>query len=579
MAMVMSIITVKVTALSRKLPVINSLADMQPNHDINRAASVKLLKLVLALHRKELVDIPDAGHTDDILLLLRLANGDAELMAWATGVTGASAKELRVSCVAFVERICFGGDTNPFGVLGLNPWANADAVKEHYRLLIRIFHPDRGQVGNTTAEAYSARINQAYASLKHKVGDGGGNLSERATASYRGQIGIIPRRFLRPVSAQNNGGDSLRWASRLTPAKVLLGMALLAGLIIYLSFPQKMRMPSRTVNVVEKAQSVVLDVDVTSSVDMAMPELQVLPEVVNDQAAELAYISEEKVVPELKAAEVPAQPAMPEKSVKVENTPSLTKHLVNTASVSTVNDKKVPVIAAKPEAKPQAVKTVIAQSSETKLAETKQAAVKPAEAKFIQSKSIETKSIEAKPAKNTEVVQAVAATTPSSVMQATAEAQANKKTNNPVTDSVVAVASEIPVQPRIVTPKSVDVPTDRELHDIVTNFMNHYANGDINAFMQTFDEQVRSDEEGGRSGLYRAYADFFSKTGSRSIVLKDLHWKRQGTVAIAQADYRASIQRNGETQMKINSGTLQIEVVKRGDRALISGFFYQDAQK
>ncbi len=552
---------------------------MPLQQDFNRAAGSRLLKLVLALYRNQLVELPDAGHTDDILLLLRIANGDSELMAWASSATGADAQELRKSCVAFVERICFSGDTNPFNVLGLNPWANADAVREHYRLLIRIFHPDRGQVSNKAAEVYSARINQAYASLKLQVGDGSVNLSEHTQASYRGQSGIIPRKFTRPVTAQNNSGDAMRWASRLTPAKVLFGLAALAGLIVYLSFPQKMRMPSKTVNVVDKAQSAVPHVDIISSVDMAMPDLHALPEVVNDQAAELAYISEEKTVPVLKAIEVPAQPAMPEESARVESTPSLTKPLVNVASVFTVNDKKMPVIAAKPEAKPQAVKTVIAQSSETKFAETKQATVKPAETKFVQSKSIETKSIEAKSAKNTEAVQAVAARAPPSMMQAAPEAQTNKKTNNPVTDSVVAVASEIPVQPRIVTPKPVDVPTDRELHDIVTSFMNHYANGDINAFMQTFDEQVRSDEEGGRPGLYRAYADFFAKTASRSIVLKDLQWEKNGSVAIAHAGYRASVQRNGEMQVKSSSGTLQIEVIKRGGRALISGFFYEDVQK
>jgi hypothetical protein len=525
---------------------------MLPNHDINRAASIKLLWLVLALHRKELVDIPDAGHTDDILLLLRLANGDAELMAWATGVTGASAEELRVSCVAFVERICFGRDTNPFGVLGLNPWANADAVKEHYRLLIRIFHPDRGQVSNTTAEAYSARINQAYATLKHKVGDGGGNLSERATASSRGQTNIIPRRFSRPVSAQNSGGDSLRWASRLTPAKVLLGMALLAGLIIYLSFPQKMRMQSGAQDVVAKPLPTVTAVSYESATQMPVAEVEPLFDVLaNEGSAEaVAQIQDTQVVtPE----PLPPEPLpMVAKSSKAENALSLKTPLVKVAPATTASDKKA---------------TAVDIKLDTKPADTIQVNTKPIETKLVNK---------------TQVIQTavIAAPALSNVIQSSAESHINKKTNVAVADSVkLAEVSEIPVQQKTVTSKPVDMPTDRELHDLIASFMSNYANGDINAFIQAFDEQVRSDEGGGKSGLYNAYADLFAKTTSRSIVLKDLQWKKQGTFAVAFADYRASTLRAGETQVNSSFGTLQIEAVKTGGRVMISGFFYQNAKK
>ncbi|HEY9210541.1 MAG TPA: DnaJ domain-containing protein [Methylotenera sp.] len=520
---------------------------MLPNHDINRAASIKLLWLVLALHRKELVDIPDAGHTDDILLLLRLANGDAELMAWATGVTGASAEELRVSCVAFVERICFGGDTNPFGVLGLNPWANADAVKEHYRLLIRIFHPDRGQVGNATAEAYSARINQAYASLKHKVGDGGGNLSEPATASYRGQTGIIPRRFSRPVSAQNNGGDSLRWASRLTPAKVLLGMALLAGLIIYLSFPQKMRTQSGVQNVVEKPVSTMPALSYTSVTQMPVAEVEPLLDVVAD-AGTVEVVTQVEDTQAVTAEPLP----MVAKSFKAENALSLKTPLVKVTPAAAVGDKKA---------------TAVNIKLDTKSADTKQVNTKPIETKLVNKTQVIQTAVIAAPALSNEI-------------QSSAESHINKKANVSVTDSVKLVeASEIPVQPKTVTPKPVDIPTDRELHDLIASFMINYANGDINAFIQAFDEQVRSDEGGGKSGLYSAYADLFAKTTSRSIVLKDLQWKRQGTFAVAFADYRASTLRAGETQVNSSFGTLQIEAVKTGGRVMISGFFYQNAKK
>lgn len=518
---------------------------MQPDHDFNRVTSVKLLKIVLALYRKELVDIPDAGHTDDILLLLRLANGDGGLIAWATSVTGASAKDIRESCVAFVERTCFSGDTDPFGVLGLNPWADAEAVKEHYRLLIRIFHPDRGQVSNTRAEAYSAIINQAYALLKHKVAHGGGNLSDRASVSQGVRSGIAPHRYIKPVNTQANGGDSLRWASRLTPAKVLCATALLAGLIIYLSFPQKIRKQTLTDNVIEKPQQNLPLHSYPAVSQTSVAEVEPLSDALdNDGAVEVLLPVEgiQTITTEQLPVEVNAAV-----SHKSENLPALKKALINALPASVVGDKKTMADNTKHDTKP-----------------------------------LFAKDVEVKPVNKTKVVQTAVAVVaaPSNVMPDSGELLLSKKLSLPSTEGAKLVeASDVPIQPKTVKSIPVDLLTDRELHNIISSFMSSYANGDVDAFMQIFDEQVSSNEGGGKSGLYRAYEDLFAKTDSRSIVLKDLQWKKQGSFAVAHADYRASTLRAGESQGTTSFGEIQIEVVKTGGRVMISGFFYQDTKK
>ncbi|WP_047549735.1 J domain-containing protein [Methylotenera sp. G11] len=500
---------------------------MSSSQDFNRANGVKLLHLILSLHRKRLVDIPDAGYTDDILLLLRLANGDAELMAWATSSTSAAAEELRVSCVAFIERICFGKDADPFSVLGLNPWANTDAVKEHYRLLIRIFHPDRGQVDGKVAEAYSARINQAYALLKQQVTDSSIDLPKHSNAGYRAQPAVMPRRFAKPVGIENNGSDSLRWASGLTPARVLFGMALLAGLIIYLSFPQKMRMQPWGASTVEEPLAMMPADRFTPGPGVAASEPPPLPdEIVKDIPVEVmpTPVEVEAAAPEQLPVEV--------KPVNLETPPLVKKHMVKAAQATVVAEKKA----------------------------------KPADIKYA----------DAKPDNKAAVVQPVAvAAPPGNSLPSTVVPQVNKK--NALTAPDAARLPEASERAELV--KVADAPTDRELHDLIASFMNNYANGDINAFMQIFDEQVRSDESGGKRGLSSAYADFFAKTASRSIVLKDLQWKKQGALAIAFADYRATTLRTGESKDSTSSGKLQIEVAKTGSRAMISGFFYQEAKK
>lgn len=509
---------------------------MSSNQDFNRANGIKLLQLILALHRRQLVDIPDAGYTDDVLLLLRLANGDSELMAWATRSTGAGAEELRVSCVAFIERICFSKDADPFSVLGLNPWANTDAVKEHYRLLIRIFHPDRGQVDGKVAEAYSARINQAYALLKQQVTDSSINLPKHSNASYRAQPAVVPRRFTKPTAIEGSGSDSLRWASGLTPARVLLGMALLAGLIIYISFPQKMRMQSRDMGTAEEPLAVMSD-------DRFMPaagtvsEPPPLPdEIVKDAPVE--------AVPAAMQAAAPEQLPVEAKPVNLETPPQIKKQMVKAVPATVVREKTV-----------VAEKTVVLEKQ-----------VKPADIKYADTK----------PAVKAAVMQTGVVAAPSAIsLPSPVVAQANKKIVSPAPE----VARLPEASEKVEQVKVADAPTDRELHDLIASFMSHYANGDINAFMQIFDEQVRSDESGGKRGLSSVYADFFAKTASRSIVLKDLQWKRQGSLAVAFADYRATTLRAGESKDSTSSGKLQIEVAKTGSHAMISGFFYQEAKK
>lgn len=528
---------------------------MSSNQDFNRANGIKLLQLILALHRRQLVDIPDAGYTDDVLLLLRLANGDSELMAWATRSTGAGAEELRVSCVAFIERICFSKDADPFSVLGLNPWANTDAVKEHYRLLIRIFHPDRGQVDGKVAEAYSARINQAYALLKQQVTDSSINLPKHSNASYRAQPAVVPRRFTKPTAIEGSGSDSLRWASGLTPARVLFGMALLAGLIIYISFPQKMRMQSSDMSAVGEPLAMMPAGSHTPAAGLAVYEPPPLPdEIVKEPSVEAAAVesapAEAAPVPVAMQVTVPEQLPIEVKPDNSEVLPPIKKQMVKAVPATVAVEKTV--VAEKTVA---LKKTVVLEKQ-----------VKPADIKYADTK----------PAVKAAVMQTGVVAAPSaSSLPSPVVAQANKKIVSPAPE----VARLPEASEKVEQVKVADAPTDRELHDLIASFMSHYANGDINAFMQIFDEQVRSDESGGKRGLSSVYADFFAKTASRSIVLKDLQWKRQGSLAVAFADYRATTLRAGESKDSTSSGKLQIEVAKTGSHAMISGFFYQEAKK
>lgn len=77
--------------------------------------------------------------------------------------------ELHQAALYFVEHVLLGSGSDHYRVLGVARSADADEVREHYRLLVAIFHPDRCSWLAGDREDLTARINVAYRTLKDPV--------------------------------------------------------------------------------------------------------------------------------------------------------------------------------------------------------------------------------------------------------------------------------------------------------------------------------------------------------------------------------------------------------------------------
>ena len=91
-------------------------------------------------------------------LILRIALGHG---------TEPTDPELKRAAAFFVWHIFFRRDATHYDVLGLAPAADADAVREHFRLLMQLIHPDRSDRDGAWAADCAVRVNRAYAILKH----------------------------------------------------------------------------------------------------------------------------------------------------------------------------------------------------------------------------------------------------------------------------------------------------------------------------------------------------------------------------------------------------------------------------
>lgn len=95
--------------------------------------------------------------------LLRLAGGAAP------GEAGAAPHpdELAAAARFFVEQVLLAHDADHYRLLGVNRDADLEQIKEHHRLLMRMFHPDRDNgIEPEVKAAHASRINLAYNALR-----------------------------------------------------------------------------------------------------------------------------------------------------------------------------------------------------------------------------------------------------------------------------------------------------------------------------------------------------------------------------------------------------------------------------
>src|SRR5208282_4768155 len=73
----------------------------------------------------------------------------------------------REAAAEYVRQVFFRPDATPYQTLGLASEATPQAIKEHFRLLMQLVHPDRQGARALWPEAFAAQANRAYGILRH----------------------------------------------------------------------------------------------------------------------------------------------------------------------------------------------------------------------------------------------------------------------------------------------------------------------------------------------------------------------------------------------------------------------------
>lgn len=509
-------------------------------------------ELALAVYRQPALHAEllrgDGPLPSGVAALLRLAGGTEVQELDPALAALAPESELRKAALFFVEEVLFQREATHYRVLGLNQDATADQVKEHHRLLMRLFHPDRSAHSDERREHFATRANLAYNALR----DAGTRARYDETlkpppavrmqtphrAAYRAPV--MPRRHVREPDSY--------WAMQVYPKLmrhlpqwVLAGTALVSVTVVgavYLYNPpinlQNIEPDSTPQNVAARP----------AVMPAAIEEGAALPAADETTQADEAGIQFEHRLADAHqaanattpAAAVPAaQPPVQQPVSK----PTPMAEAVAAAPAPVPRVQRQPAAMPAPAAK---AKSNAAMAVKPALAAAPQGVQKTAPAVAVASPVAAQKSAPAEPRP---AAQPAAEPAPGSVAATTA----------------VAAAEPAPADsPRPALP---------DPNMLLAKFLEAYEKGDMKTCMALLDDGMR-----GKSELRREYDALFRSTDLRHINILSMNWAQEGDSIRGEGQYRSTVMRKGETILRSQGGKIRVELIRRGNTELINELQY-----
>ncbi|MCK0512697.1 J domain-containing protein [Aromatoleum buckelii] len=456
--------------------------------------------------------------------------------------------EHRRAALFFVEHVLLAYEADHYRVLGLTRDATADQIREHYRVMMGIFHPDRQGWADSDREKLSARINLAHHVLRDDQRRAAYDL-ERTQARPRVSVSI---RIVSQAERKRAAGAAPTLTERLPltmrrnfPQYVLGSVALVgfvAVLAVYLN-----RAPAGAIGASRPSPKAPV---AAAPAERAAP---VTPALVAPPLAKSAEAAPMKV-PE--AARPKVMPAAAQKPPGAANIPAPASAVtadrapVETPPVAAIFSAREPV--PEPEAAP-AVRTARPPAVVDKPLEVAAAPVAlPPPRPLLQPETQAEKQAEAQGETQPSPVQLIPA--PALAPARAAEAPA------PATPP-----AEAPVPPGL---------TASDAARVLGQFSSSYQLGDIERFMKLFTEDARSGT-GRRAQIRKDYEQLFSSTQARRIELIDMRWSPDSASLRGEGGYLVRIRRGDGVGEEVFAGSIRMELTRRGQDVLISGLFHK----
>lgn len=116
-------------------------------------------------------------------------------------------------------------------------------------------------------------------------------------------------------------------------------------------------------------------------------------------------------------------------------------------------------------------------------------------------------------------------------------------------------------------------PTQGELQDVITQYMDSYQTGDIGRMMELFASATWTADSSGLEELRREYADLFRTTSDRQVFISNLDWTFKNNKAMGTGDLVINLLSTQDHKITRKKGKLRLIVEKNLQKARISHLF------
>lgn len=470
-------------------------------------------------------------------LLLRLAGSATPESEGFAAPPFVSAEEIRAAALFFIEHALLAHEADHYRVLGVRRDASLEEIKEHHRLLMRLFHPDREGIAEGERKDTLARcINLAYTALRQPQA----RSAYDTTLQQARKAAPVRPPTLRRVPGPVGRDLSLPPAvARHLPQVVLGGFAMLATLAVgtvYLT-----RQPAGAIGAGEGVMSpepmtraaprpALASALPAAAAPVATEAPATLPAALQESAIKVAVAKPDEPV-----AAPPVLAATPQAAPEPALAPA-----PEPVPMSVSAAKPVPMPA--PSAPPAPVARIVAAEAAAKAPPAAEKASKPKPA----------------PERAAAVAKAERHETPPQPPAAATAAE------SPRSEAVAAAPAPSPAPDNI----------SEELVALVQRLSALYEKGDLEGFLALFDEEARA-ELGGKARIRSDYENLFRTTEARKLTIYDLNWVRDGDRFRGEGGFQAKVVRKGENAARIYNGTIKLEVQKRKGHPLIRGIFHK----
>ena len=508
----------------------------------------------------------------DMNRLLWLANGSSETLRGAVRQTGSKADELRDAARFLVQQLCFARGATHYRVLGLEPDATVEQMKEHHRLLIRLFHPDRAGGDESWTDHFASRVNEAWTVLSRV----------QPRAAYDASRSLSPSQMDVPVAVGSTVSFPTTPAHvphprksiflhvrnlrprRWMPALVLGGFALAAVLAVLGIYETRPR------------------VTTPAALAHPTPETELDPETVSANPADRSAITTLLVAPDWQALGQRARQSRQQASENHAAREVLEQAHRERLATDVALLEQIRAERARLEKQLRAEQLRAERTWSERLA-AEQAKLKQLEAEQLQAERARDERLAAEQAK---LKQLKAEQAKAEQMAEALRIEREQLERNRVDRLGAAPTRQVrpgpptnqPADPASESRRVGVAPAEtlviEELDGLIKRYTNAYRRGDLDSLMVLFAADARGRSGSSRDGIRRDYGTLFDAHWVRRMLLRDLRWTRGGGSASAVGRYEVWLQRRDNGGSIQLAGTIHFEVRKRDGRLSIVAIDY-----